>query len=389
MIQLLRQKLKKTVVNSPSVSTVNYQGGFHYENGLLKFIATAEGYVNVTTRGYNYVYNYTDHLGNIRLSYTKNTLAGNPPVIVEENNYYPFGLKHNGYNNITPPNSVYKYKFNGMQLQDELGLNVYDFGARNYMPDLGRWANVDPLAEQFPSHSPYNYTLNNPLRYVDPDGRAPNDWIFHFCNGKFNGVTDTGKGNAIIFNIDGRTQSLNPRGTDNVSYFSAVTKYISDKVNPSLNASYKITPEGSKTGGYHTSGTNNITITDRSFITNNYYDVMSTIEHENDHYIRGPVKNFKDHVETYFAEAKSNTFQQTSRDNKASHAVSTAQRLLNAYVRDEIDFFGFNDIISEYNSLNPDFQLERTRGLKPQEDIIKVRGTTEVIKYDKELKPNE
>src|SRR5690606_13330273 len=161
------QKIKKTVVNSPNVSTVNYQGGFHYENGLLKFIATEEGYVNVTTRGYNYVYNYTDHLGNIRLSYTKNTLAGNPPVIVEENNYYPFGLKHQGYNNISPPNNVYQYKYNGKELQDELGLNFYDYGARNYDPALGRFPSMDPISSQFPHVSPYNYAENEPVSSID------------------------------------------------------------------------------------------------------------------------------------------------------------------------------------------------------------------------------
>src|SRR5690554_5703446 len=163
------QKIKKTIFNSPNVSTVNYQSVFHYENGLLRFLTTAEGYVNFTTEGYNYIYNYTDHLGNIRVSYFLD-LRTRSVAIIEENNYYPFGLKHNGYNNISPPNSVYKYKYNGKELQDELGLNVYDFGARNYMPDLGRWANIDPLAEQSRRWTPYNYAYNNPVYFIDPDG---------------------------------------------------------------------------------------------------------------------------------------------------------------------------------------------------------------------------
>ncbi|MFC0345684.1 RHS repeat-associated core domain-containing protein, partial [Epilithonimonas hispanica] len=63
------------------------------------------------------------------------------------------------------------YKYNGKELQET---GMYDFGARIYSPDAPHWWQIDELAEKHPEMSPYAYTANNPIMYVDPDGR---EWV--------------------------------------------------------------------------------------------------------------------------------------------------------------------------------------------------------------------
>ncbi|WP_160140244.1 RHS repeat-associated core domain-containing protein [Chryseobacterium sp. c4a] len=152
----------------------DYLDGFQYvleEAGLgcldcpppspnLQFVPTSEGYYDFLKN--TYIYNYVDHLGNIRMSYQKGTTGAE---VIEESNYYPFGLKHKGYN-ASIGNPTYNYKYNGKELQET---GMYDYGARFYMPDIGRWGVVDPLAEMYRGYSPYNYTVNNPINFTDPD----------------------------------------------------------------------------------------------------------------------------------------------------------------------------------------------------------------------------
>uniref|UniRef100_UPI001E299646 RHS repeat-associated core domain-containing protein n=1 Tax=Chryseobacterium sp. c4a TaxID=1573582 RepID=UPI001E299646 len=132
---------------------------------VLDFVPTSEGFYSFTEN--RYIYQYKDHLGNIRVSFAKDSTG--VLEITDTNNYYPFGLNHVGGDKGLLGGYL-NYKYNGKELQET---GMYDYGARFYMPDLGRWGVVDPLAEKMTRHSPYNYAFNNPLRFIDPDGRAP------------------------------------------------------------------------------------------------------------------------------------------------------------------------------------------------------------------------
>ncbi len=173
----LGTKLKKMTYENGVSTTTDYAGNYVYENGALQFFSHPEGYVSLENNGYRYVYQYKDHLGNIRLSYTDDPSNPGTPTIIEENNYYPFGLKHKGYNyggDTALGNDVaQKWKFGGKEFDEGHDLNTYDFGARNYMPDIGRWGSIDPLSELMYDQGTFNYAFNSPLYYTDTDGNTP------------------------------------------------------------------------------------------------------------------------------------------------------------------------------------------------------------------------
>lgn len=219
--------------------TTDYSNGYQYENNTLKFSPQPEGYVAHYNGIFSYIYQYKDHLGNIRLSYGDGDNDGSviTSEIIEENNYYPFGLRQLGYNVATvlgKGNATgQKYKYNGKELQDELGLNIYDYGARNYDPALGRWFTVDPKAESSRKWSPYTYAYNNPLRFVDPDGMQNEDWIK--------------KGNKVFYDATVTTQKdATALYGDNAKLMSEGSKTLST-TNGEVDGRYSYT--------YHDNGT--------------------------------------------------------------------------------------------------------------------------------------
>ena len=175
----LGAKISKKVTKSNVVQQTDYQGGFQFIGGKLAFFPTSEGYVDATGGSYKYVFQYKDHLGNIRVSYTQE--AGQLKIL-EENNYYPFGMKHANYNSAVydylevggttvlgnVSRSKNQFKYNGQEYQDELDLNITAMDFRQYDNALGRFHCIDPVDHY--SQSPYSGLDNNPVFWADPSG---------------------------------------------------------------------------------------------------------------------------------------------------------------------------------------------------------------------------
>ena len=127
----------------------------------------AERYVyDASQDEFTFCYYDRDHLGNIRqVTEADGTSTGN---VIQTMNYYPFGAE---FCDGTANSSVQPYKYNGKEFDVMHGLNTYDYGARQYNPVTAHWDRVDPLAEKYYGISPYAYCGNNPIRFIDPDGR--------------------------------------------------------------------------------------------------------------------------------------------------------------------------------------------------------------------------
>jgi len=163
-----RMKLRK--INSNGTTT-DYAGSFVYENGNLKQFNTAEGYVepkdaNDYSVGFQYVYRYSDVWGNTRITYADDNGNGTIETgssyseIRREQNYYPFGLEHKGYN--TAMNGVKNNlkTYQKQEFTEDLGLNTHEWKYRMSDPAIGRFWQVDPKASNYPYNSTYAFQEN-------------------------------------------------------------------------------------------------------------------------------------------------------------------------------------------------------------------------------------
>jgi len=115
-----------------------------------------------------------DHLGNVRVVFGD---ADNNGVaeVVQDNHYYPFGMTMAIPDGYPMSGLANPFRYQGKEFQEDaftvngtnVNLNLYDFHARQYDPELGRWHVPDPAAQYA---SPYMAMGNDPVMMVDPDG---------------------------------------------------------------------------------------------------------------------------------------------------------------------------------------------------------------------------
>ncbi len=189
------------------------------ENSALKRITTAEGQAVPMEKGFEYQYFLKDHLGSTRV------VLNQSKQIVQQNSYYPFGMLISG----VPSTNAYthnKYFYNGKELQDDFSLDWYDYGARFYDPELGRFHTIDPLAEKYSFQSPFVYGANNPIRYIDFMGMGSGDpppgttQLYVKITGSFGpqlgfSIGDILSGSIKGANVEGQTKigvSFSPEG---------------------------------------------------------------------------------------------------------------------------------------------------------------------------------
>ena len=155
---------------------VSYQISMAGSNSIVKDHHAELQNIVVPKNGFVYIYCSNESPVNVFFDNMQVVQTRGP--ILEETHYYPFGLTMAGISSKAAGKLENKYGITGKEKQskefsDGSGLEAYDFGARFYDQQIGRFSTVDPHVANYYWMSPYSYCNNNPLKYLDPSGMDP------------------------------------------------------------------------------------------------------------------------------------------------------------------------------------------------------------------------
>ncbi len=133
--------------------------------------------INISQKGYIYIWVSNESDANLNVFFDDLKVTHTKGHILQEDHYYPFGMNINALSSSAVLSKPNRFKYNGFEKQTEFDLNWYDYSARQYDPQTGRFTSVDPAADVMRRHSPYNYAFDNPIRFIDPDGMMAEDVV--------------------------------------------------------------------------------------------------------------------------------------------------------------------------------------------------------------------
>ncbi|CAM1340228.1 hypothetical protein TAMYLO_110007 [Tenacibaculum amylolyticum] len=213
-----RTKLRKTTNDNGAITTTDYNGNYVYENGTLKQITQPEGYIEPNGSSYQYVYRYVDIWGNTRLTYADDNGNGtiSQSEIRREQNYYPFGLEHKGYNNVLNGVKNNLKTYQKQEFTEDLGLNTHEWKYRVSDPAIGRFWQIDPLAEDYMYNSTYAFQENKLGMGVELEGLELAEW---FMDKVWHGVLGQPRGGNTSTHLDNTPTSSTPTKNITGNYF--------------------------------------------------------------------------------------------------------------------------------------------------------------------------